>query len=99
MRNMTEVMQARLKELEEIQEEGGILRPADVVEFARDPSTALHSWKGWKDWNAEQAAESYWIDRARDLIRAMVTVKTINNQEQKIRAFVSILDDRKMEGG
>lgn len=73
---------------------GGILRPIDVVEFARDPKSALH---GRFQWDDTEAAAEYRIWQARQIIR--VTVRVVSNSVTPIRAYVSLIDDRENEGG
>lgn len=84
-----------LSELEHIaSQNGGILRAADVVAYARDPKTILHGKFLWDD---GEAARLYRDNQARQLIR--VAVKMIGNgSTQAIRAFVSLSTDRD-EGG
>lgn len=67
----------------------GILRPADVVAFARDPQTALHTEFEWDD---SKAAEQYRLEQARQIIRCAVRV--IGDGKPPIRAYVSLLVDR-----
>lgn len=53
---------------------GGKIRPDDVVEDARDPSSPLHERF---QWDVEKAARAHWLDTARELIRAVrVTITT-----------------------
>ena len=73
---------------------GGKLRPEDVVEFARDPSTALHVKFTWDD---TEAARQHRLWQARSLISIVVT--TLPGQTKEFRAFVSMQDDRKERGG
>lgn len=83
------------QELEQIRKDaGGILRPVDVVEFARDPDTALHSRFTWDD---DKAAAEYRLWQARTLIRICVTV--LADDSPPIRAYVSLMDDRQDDGG
>jgi len=83
------------EELELIRSENdGILRPADVVEYARDPQTALHERF---EWNDTKAAEQYRLWQARELIR--VVVKTEPTKNDATRVYVSLTDDRRNDGG
>ncbi len=85
-----EVRDVIREELMSIAEEhGGMLRPADVVEFARDPGTALHSKFTWDD---GEAAEQYRLWQARRVIRCSVVV--IPEKQQEYKAFVSLTPDR-----
>ena len=63
---------AIVAELETIRRNaGGVLRPEDVVSFAADPDTELHSRFEWDD---TEAAQQYRLWQARQLIRVTVTV-------------------------
>lgn len=73
---------------------GGVVNPAHVVEFARDPTTALHSRFDWDDGSA---AEKYRIWQARQLISVFVTV--IEGTTDPVRVWASLPDDREEEGG
>jgi hypothetical protein len=73
---------------------GGLVFPAKVVEFAKDQSTALHSRFIWDD---TEAARRYRLDQAREIIRVNVTV--ISKDAPPVRAFVSLSSDRKAGGG
>lgn len=72
----------------------GLLRPHDVVKFARDPKTALHKKFTWDN---TKAAEEYRLWEARTLIRVAVIVE--ENTSEEVRAYVSITDSRGKEGG
>jgi len=89
------VRQAQLAELRKIERDnGGVIFPAAVVDFARNPKTALHSAFEWDD---GKAAEQYRQDQARRLMRVLVEV-TPHNAEP-IRAFVALKSERYEEGG
>lgn len=72
----------------------GVLRPEDVVDFARDSSTALHSQF---EWNEGEAARQYRLEQARRVIRVHVNVELAD--VAPIRAYVSLSTDRKNGGG
>jgi hypothetical protein len=92
---MREVNESRLKELETIRvRNNGVLKPEQVVEFAKDPNTALHSWFDWDD---TEAARKWRIDQARTIIRVMVA--PVDGSKNPVRMLVSIMDDRKEPGG
>ena len=83
--------EAFLKELNIISKKNdGMLRPIDVVEFAKNQKTALH---GCFTWNNSEAAEQWRLHQARMLIRVTVTILS-NDDETEYRAFVSMKDDR-----
>ena len=78
------------EELEAIRHQnGGILRPGDIVDFARDENTALHSRFEWDD-NA--AAVQYRLEQARRIVR--VTVVVLPNHNKSVNAYVSLTSDR-----
>lgn len=92
MRRLNEAAQRELQVL--CEENGGLLKPADVVEFARDENTALHCLFDWDD---TEAARQWRLDQARQVIRLAVTV--IKQDQPPIRALVSLTTDRKTGGG
>lgn len=74
------------EELEEIRlAHGGILRPSDVVEYARNPETALHPKFEWDDF---KASEAYRLWQARQIIRVVVYVPP--SEEGITRASVQL---------
>lgn len=83
------------EELEEIAKKAdGILYPAAVVEYARNPETALH---GEFTWNDTIAAEQWRIQQARQIIRVRIVSQA--NNPVTIRAYVSLSEDRQNPGG
>lgn len=83
------------QELEIIRSEnGGFLRPIDVLNYARDEKSALHEYFEWDD---NEAAEKYRLAQARALIRVAVVVE--ERTSAKVRAYVSLSNDRTAEGG
>lgn len=83
------------EELEFIrQSNGGFLRPHDVVEYARNPETKLHERFTWDD---SEAAEKWRLAEARAIIRVVVSVN--EQTSEKVRAFVSLVQDRNQDGG
>lgn len=84
------------RELERIAEaNNGVLRQEDVVEFAADPGTALHTQF---DWNDGEAARKWRLEQAARIIRLQVKVVS-DTGEQVVRAFVSLTSDRTPNGG
>lgn len=72
--------------LEEIAaKNNGILRPADVVNEARNPENILHRAFEWDD---TVAAEAYRLEQAKELIRVQVVV--IGDNPEPVRAFVNL---------
>lgn len=83
------------EELEAIREEhDGLLRAEDVVEFAKDPETALHKKFTWDD---STAAHQFRLLQARAVIR--VNVITPEMSGLTVRAYVSLMGDRMQPGG
>ena len=82
-------MNARqIKELKSL-EVNGLVSPKRIVEFARNPKTALH--KAF-DWNIKKAAYRWWLHQARQLlIHATITIQ---GSREPIRMFVSLESDR-----
>lgn len=85
-----------LAELEVIRNQhSGLLKAEDVVAFARDNvDTALHGKFTWDD---TEAAEKFRLMQARQVIR--VHVKIYPREKQRVRAYVSMLEDRRKGGG
>lgn len=73
---------------------GGLLRPQDVVEYARPTDSPLHDQFEWDD---SKAADEYRLWQARQLIRVTVTV--LPNTVTPIRTYVSLTPDRSAGGG
>lgn len=83
------------RELERIaRANDGVLRQEDVVAFARDPSTALHSQFDWDD---TEAAHQWRLQQAAQVIRMQVRV--LEEDAAPVRAFVSLTPDRANGGG
>lgn len=68
---------------------GDQLTPAQVLAYARDPSTALHEQF---EWNNETAGERYRLVHARDLIRRVVVHidQGVGHKPLKVRALVNV---------
>jgi hypothetical protein len=85
-----------LEELNQIAAQNeGMLRPADVVSFASNPSTVLH---GCFTWDNTEAAEAWRLQQARQLIRVTVIVLP-GDHPLKSRAYVSLKEDRYNDQG
>lgn len=72
----------------------GLLRPEDVVEFAKDPKTALHKRFEWDD---GAAAHQWRLEQARNVIRVHVTV--VGAEQREARMWVSLDTDRYTTSG
>lgn len=70
--------------------EGGLLKPKSVVEYARNPATALHSQFTWDD---GEAAAKYRLIEAGRLIRTFITVLP-EAPDRKVRQWVSLSTER-----
>ncbi len=77
-------------------ENGGQLRPADVVQSAKPKSSPLHSKF---EWNDSDAAQAYRLWQARQLISVTVEYVGAGKDAVSSRVFVSLTSDRKDEGG
>ena len=77
------------RELDRIRgDNGGALRPAEVVKQSRPKGAPLHNEF---QWNKDKAAMSHWIDQAKYIIRAVRIVKQPSPEVKPIetRAFIS----------
>lgn len=84
-----------IKELEQLAAANeGVVNPHQWVEFARNPSTASYKIFEWDD---SVAAEQWRIEQARCYLRVLVVV--VPNTNQSVRAWVSMSQDRKPDGG
>jgi hypothetical protein len=83
-----------LEELQKIEAKNGILKPEDVVEYAANKRTALHSHFTWDD---SIAAQKYRIWQARQIIS--VQVEYLERAEETHQVFVSLTTDRQDGGG
>ncbi len=97
-------------ELAEIQKKNrGLLDPAKVVAYAKNPNTLLHSKFEWDD---KKASEEYRLEQARRIIRLelvvikpsaskpstiIANIKDADEGDKIVRAFVSLPMDRKKE--
>lgn len=89
--------QAIVAELKRLAEErGGLLRPSEIVESAREEGSILH---GKFQWDDSEAAHQYRLWQARQLLR--VTVQYVGSGDEAVsaRVFVSLTPDRGEDGG
>lgn len=95
---MTEHRELIRDELEQIRQlHGGLLKPEDVVRFARNERTALHQEFEWDD---ARASAEYRLEQARKVIRVAVTILPSPHSDQEpVRAYVSVASDRAQPGG
>jgi len=84
-------------ELKIIQQQGnGILDPAQVVQYAQNPKTLLHSQF---EWNDSAAAYQYRLWQARHLISLELVVIKDGPTFKTVRAYISLTADRTTQGG
>jgi hypothetical protein len=87
-------MAKREEYLHEIREiaaaNGGFIKAEDVVRFAKNPTTALHSCFTWDD---NEAAKAYRLHEARAILRVVVAVLP-GDDPLRYRATVSLKEDR-----
>jgi len=89
----SELKQQQDRELSSLKKRG-LLRPEDVVKFARKSSTALHKKF---EWNDSKASHEYRLWQARELI---VRVRFHHkDREGPIQAYVSLKSDRGLAKG
>ncbi len=87
---------AELFEIERIRKgnKDGLLIPREVWAAAKDEKSPLHNHFTW---DTQKAAEKYWDEEARQLIRAYVVHEPRLNRE--VRGYVSVPTDRMNGGG
>lgn len=75
----------------------GTLRAEDVVEYAKDPATALHERFIWDD---TEAARQHRLWQARQIIQEVKVIYDDTAPEPvMVRVYASLPSDRKQEGG
>lgn len=84
------------EELQAIEERDGVILPEAVVEFAKNPKTALHNRFEWDD---SVAGHEYRLWQARQVVRAVVTVIKTEKKEITTNAFVHFSQDNNIERG
>lgn len=95
--NTLQIGAARRAELETLFEQLGTVTPAQVLAFASDPTTALHSAFTWDD---TEAATRYRVIEAQRLIRRTFVVLAVPgaNEERRVHMAVSLPADRGATG-
>jgi hypothetical protein len=88
MRIRQKDIQAELQQI--AADNNGFLRPEAVVEYAKNPETALHHKFTWDD---TEAAYNWRLVQARMVIRNVRIVMS-DQKPIKFRAYVSMKDDR-----
>lgn len=90
MKRDHEAIRAELERLKS----GGVIKPVDVVEAARDVESPLHGCFTWDD---GEAAHQFRLLEARNMLRVYVVTEA--NTPANVRAFVSLTSDRATPGG
>ena len=92
-----QVGQARRSEMEALFHDLGTVTPKQVLEYARNPTTALHSAFTWDD---DEAAERYRLIEAQRLIRRTFVVLEVpgSQEERRVHMAVSLPPDRGSKG-
>lgn len=96
-----ESLRARVnQELQELREQnGGFVKPEDVVALARKVDSALHEdFDRQGLWDDRSAAERARLEYAARVIRLYV-IRPTEESKEPIRALVSLIDDRKLKPG
>ena len=90
------IRKEQMEELDLIYKNQGseLLRPCDIVNYARNKQTALHSYF---EWDNKKCGEKYRLHQARMLVD--VYVKVLPSMEKPSRVYVSLKSDRKEPGG
>jgi hypothetical protein len=88
---MSELQEKRRRELERIKKKHGILHAKDVVEFARNEKTALHSAFEWDD---TKAAQEFRLYQARKVIAHVMLI-----DNPLVPQYISVKHDRYHGGG
>ena len=71
----TDIVKERLEQIARVH--GGVLRPADVVEDAKEPGSPLHELFKW---DVQEAAYEHWLHTARKIIASVkinITTETL----------------------
>ena len=75
-----------------VAERGGALTARDLLEFARDEDTALHTCFTWDD---SEAGEKYRLLEAAKILRVQVTLITateVETTQVRVRTFTNLMD-------
>lgn len=66
-------------------ENGGILRPSDVVRAAKDPANVMHDYF---EWDNDKAGDLYRLEQAREIIRSVQFTKITDERIYRFPVFV-----------
>lgn len=75
------------EELDRIYKRDGVLSPDAIVKDNTDPSAPLHNCF---EWDNEKAAHKYRVSQAQEIIRTIIYIPEETNDNQPVRAFVSV---------
>lgn len=84
-----------ITELLDLYEAKGGLSAEDVVEFAKDPKTALHKHFEWDD---AEAARQWRLQKARSIIRVSIQFSA-DNAPKTFRPLINLVKDPTIPGG
>ncbi len=91
MREKVKLKEAARKEIERLSRlKKGRIKPSEVVQAAKDPDSPLHEYF---DWDLESAANKYWEEQARRLIKSVKVVVT--TETTRITAVGYVRDPEK----
>lgn len=80
-----EITKNHIDEIKYIEERDGVITAEAVVDFAKDPNTALHNKFTWDD---KHASEQWRLWEARQLISTVKVIVEVDQKEFVTRAFV-----------
>ena len=87
-------MRARLAEI--AAKHGGVLRPADVVRDAKNPSSVLHRCFNW---DVQKAAHEHWLDQARELIASVKYTYSVEDHTYSAPEWVRDPEQKERDQG
>lgn len=79
------ITQETVKALEDIADKQGRLTPMGVLDAAQDNDSPLH---GFFEWDDSVAAKEWRVEQARDLIRRVKIVVTVDEVEYKVVKYI-----------
>lgn len=78
------------EELDRIYRRDGVISPDAIVNDNAEPSAPLH---GCFEWDDGKAAHKYRVSQAQSIIQAIVSVPEETQDNQPVRAFVSVSNE------
>ena len=83
-----------IAELRSLEDADGNLHTRDVVERARNPSSALHDHPAF-EWDVTRAAYKQWMDAARNVVQIYVGLVDDGGDRKPMRLMVHMVDVNK----